>query len=182
MSFIDGHVYKLTSRFIDKIYIGSTTKNIFQRLYLHKIRYLKYIRNEENHYTSAYELLCFPDVRIICIQTLANTTKEDLLRAEAKAIRHYKALNLCVNINIPIRERGEYYSENKQKLIEKAKSYYRNNREIVLKNKKEIINCSCCESKSSKNHIVRHQQTRKCKELQDNLKIYNIILFINKNF
>ena len=82
-------------------------------------------------------------------------------------------MNKC----IPLRSRAEHYQDNKEYILNRQHKYYLNNRESIrekvkeyrLKNdeyikryKNECIECEICGGKSSRNHIKRHQSTKRC--------------------
>lgn len=174
-----GKIYKLTSNHTDKIYIGSTIKSLYQRFKCHQCNFYKYIKNINNRYTTSFEILCNIDCRIELIENLINPTKEELLKRESHYIKLYKNIGLAVNKNIPYREEGEYYQENKNYIIGKSKEYYKKNKRYIQKYKKEAIICRYCNAISTINHIKRHEQSKKCLEMQDNMKFYKIVCFIN---
>lgn len=120
-----GRVYKLTSEHTDKIYIGSTTKPLDKRFYVHT-KYYEYhlLRNNFDKMT-AFELLCFPDCKIELLEEIQFDNKELLLQKEGEYIKQY--INVCVNKNRAGRTKEVYYIDN----LNNFKSYYLRNKERI---------------------------------------------------
>jgi hypothetical protein len=85
----------------------------------------------------------------------------------------------CVNKYIAGRTQRQWYQDNKERLIEKAKKYHERNRDILnAKNKeryyknreqisesgKEKIRCECGQD-ISRAHLTRHKQTNRHQKL-----------------
>jgi hypothetical protein len=115
-----GRIYKITSENTDKIYIGSTTKKISERLCRHQYDYKGYINNKRRYVTS-YDILKCGNVKIELIEEFKYTEINELHKKE----RYFIELNRenCVNKNIPSRTQKEWikihYEEIKQKHNEK---------------------------------------------------------------
>ena len=78
-----------------------------------------------------------------------------------------------LNKYIPARTLKEYREDNKEKIAEKIKKYYEDNKEKIKEQKKEYyennkeklyekVICDKCGCESTKNHLKRHQKTKKC--------------------
>ena len=122
----NGKIYKLTSIKTDKIYIGSTTRTLNQRLIIH--------RSKCNN-TNSHLITEFKDFKIELIENYPCNTKRELLLREAHFIRLLK--NKCVNKVIPCRTGKQYYEDNKESFLVNSKNYKLENKEIV--NKKKAI-------------------------------------------
>lgn len=171
-------VYKLHSNYTNYIYIGSTTLPLSLRFQLHNSRFNKYIKNIDNRYLTSFDILCFLDCEIEELETLYNVTKKELIKKEAEYIRFFKQLGICINKNIPYREEGEYYKENREQIICKSKDYYIQNKDRIMENKKRCIICDKCQSITNQNHKSRHEKTNKCLEINNNNKIYELVSFL----
>ena len=115
-------IYKLVSPHTDKIYIGSTTQILSQRLSQHK----------RTKTTKSHFLFELGDVKIILIEDCPCNRKEELLKKERYYIENFDCLNKC----IPGRKYKEYYQDNKKIIREKTKDYlieYNKNNEDKLK-------------------------------------------------
>jgi hypothetical protein len=130
--YYNSKIYKLVSDNTDKIYIGSTLKDLSIRKALHKKKYGQFKKNKY-HYVSSYELMKLGEIDIILIENVKCENKEELYTRE----RYYIELNkeLCVNKNIPIRTKEEkleqFNCECGGKFIFRSKS-------IHLKGKKHL--------------------------------------------
>ena len=153
-------IYKLVSSQTDKIYIGSSCqKQLSKRLGQHKTDYKKYL-NGKNRYMSSFEIVKYPDAKIILVQAYPNCKNSmercmfeqghiDIVDCVNK-LRAYTSPELAKEHN---KERKkEYYEENKDQILENSKKYndahkeeiaiyykehYENNKEKILEYHKE---------------------------------------------
>ena len=140
--YIHSKIYKISSPQTDKIYIGSTCKELYERLSKHKNHYRDYLNGKQKYITS-YEIIKFSDCIIELIEKVNCDNKKDLLIREGYYIRLYK--NNVVNKYIAGRTRNEY--------------------------KKQIKNC-LCGSKYTLRHKARHLRTKKhIMNMQENIII-----------
>ena len=157
----------------ENIYIGSTT-NFRTRKNQHKNR----CNNIKDGY---YNLTVYQFIRdnggwdewqMIPIEVFPCNYKKEL---EAKERYHIELLKSKLNKKIPGRTKKEYYEDNKEHLnnIKKKyqkeynKDYYEVNKEILNEKAKEKVICEHCGFKSRKNHLTRHQKSKKCLEKQN---------------
>ena len=162
---------------------GSTTQPLYKRFHGHK---KTLVQNRSGSSKLLFEKYGVENIKIILIKYFSCENKKELEAEEAKYIRE----NKCVNRVIPDRTRLEYYDNNKVKYKENQQIKYKNNKEIFneksreyyiknrekirqikqnnyIKNKekiseerKEKIICECG-VESNKQHIKRHQATKK---------------------
>lgn len=121
-------IYKIESHKGPKIYIGSTTKEyLSQRMETHKGCY-KYWKCGKRGKTMAYELFDeygVQDCFITLIESFPCNSKDEVHAREA----HYIKTLECVNKNIPLRTRKEYYEDNKEKVKLQSRTYAEENKE-----------------------------------------------------
>ena len=115
-----GFVYKLFSPSTNKIYVGSTALSIADRLTRHKASFRSFNRNR-GRYSSAYELLMYPNVGCETIEIVHYNDKEFLRERET----HHITNNNCVNKRNAKFDYETYYFDNKERL----KGYYQRNKE-----------------------------------------------------
>jgi hypothetical protein len=167
-----GKIYKIISTDCDDVYYGSTTELLNVRLIKHRYDYNQYLKGEYCYVTS-YKLLEKENYEIVLVEDYPCENEIELKLREAEYIKN----NECVNKCIPCRTKEEYYQDNREKLLEKAKNYYVDNREKVLeyhkkyneincekisqKNKEKII-CEFCGFEGVKRQLKRHQKTKRC--------------------
>ena len=84
----NGKIYKITSKQTDDVYIGSTCRTLYDRLYMHKYEKC----------TMSREIMKYDDAIIELIELYPRETKEELLWRERYWIENMK----CVNIRLPI--------------------------------------------------------------------------------
>jgi hypothetical protein len=119
--YTQGKIYKLTSSYTDKVYIGSTINSLNNRFSVHKCDYKSWLKSQRNKITS-YDLLQFADVKIELIKEFPCETKKELEKEEGKLILE----NNCVNRCVAGRTNKEYRDEaNKEKIKENKKEYDR---------------------------------------------------------
>jgi hypothetical protein len=119
-----GRIYRIISNSSDKIYIGSTCKDLDKRLMQHKTMYKMYLKNGTKRYTS-FDLIKLNDASIELIEEFEFNNKIELLNREKE---HIRTNPNTINKNIPTRTKAEYYIDK----INKYKNYYINNREKLL--------------------------------------------------
>jgi len=129
-----GKIYKLTVYDSDKIYIGSTTQNLCNRLAKHKNCFLRY-KEGKYHYVSSFELFEIGNVKIELIETFPCSSKEELFAQEAKYIKTLE----CVNKVIPGRTISQWREDNKESIKEKKKKYAEDNKELLKEKKKKYV-------------------------------------------
>ena len=99
---IRGRIYALKSPETDKIYIGSTTRPLYNRWAEHKCD-IKYLRagNPRKAYkkTTATQITQYPTAYIELIEEYYCETRGELLEREREVIRRFPN---CVNTNDPV--------------------------------------------------------------------------------
>lgn len=150
-----GLVYKLSiDNEINNIYIGSTFRNLKQRLAEHKYD----IRNERRCKKKIeYFKDRTNDIKISIIEKCGDITKKELLEREKYYINSFKP---TLNELCPIREVGEC-----------KKLYYIKNRERILLMRKQIVKCPNCSCDITINNLSRHLKTKKCKNFENDKKL-----------
>lgn len=94
-------IYKLVSKRTKNFYIGSTIKkDLSIRLSKHKHAFRRFYGGKSNNYLSAFEILKYPDAKIVLLEKYPTTSKDKLRRRERQWIEKYK--HKLVNIYIPI--------------------------------------------------------------------------------
>ena len=128
-------IYKICSNLSDKIYIGSTTQSLAQRLSEH-IKHYKYYKDDNTkRYITSFEILKLDDYFITLIEEHSYNNRSQLFRREGELIKFN--INICVNKVIAGRTRYEYADDNKEHLQEINKIYYSNNKDNILQYQKE---------------------------------------------
>ena len=96
-------IYKLTSEFTNRVYLGSTTKTLTKRLQGHKDN-LKQWKNGKQRYTTSFALFELGPVNIELIENYPCDTKEEL---EARERYHIKNEPNALNQRQPGRTKAE---------------------------------------------------------------------------
>ena len=128
-------IYKIQSNLTDKIYIGSTTQSLAQRLSDHVRHYNQYINKTLTEYTTSYDIIKQGDYFITLIEECNFNNKQQLFRREGELIKFN--INNCVNTRIEGRTNKEYRLDNKEIIAEKEKLKYQHNKEHILKHTKQ---------------------------------------------
>ena len=124
-----GRIYKITSQFTDRIYIGSTTETLSHRLSRHKSRYKSVQAGKPDWCSTVRELIELGEVAIELLEEIDFTLKKELFVRERWYIEQNK--NRVVNKMIPTRTMKEYRQENCEILKQKAKEYRLANRDKI---------------------------------------------------
>jgi hypothetical protein len=139
-------IYKICSNLSNKIYIGSTTQSIQQRLSEHVGAYKTHLKNNNTNYVSSYEIIKFGDAFITLLEQCNFNNRQQLERKEGEYIK--QNINIAVNKVIAGRTGNEYHNDNKEKekqysidnaehIAERQKNYRTNNTEHLKEYKKK---------------------------------------------
>ena len=124
----NGKIYQIVSDQTDKVYIGSTTQKLCQRMSHHRSDFSDHKSN-----ISSKELLQFSDAKILLLEDFPCDNKEQLIKREGEVMRTFEnRVNKCIAGNLIGRTQKEYYIENK----ERAKEYYEKNKEVISEKQK----------------------------------------------
>ena len=165
-----GKIYKIYSPSQNIQYIGSTVRDLNDRLKGHEKNYNLYYNQESkyNKYYTSYEVLKCEDYRIILLENYSCNNKIELNKKEGEYIKS----NICVNKVIPGRTVKEYYIDNKHKFkeyrkknilkISEQQKIYRDKNKDKLNKKKRLIKLQCpCGSICRKAEQQRHFRSAK---------------------
>ena len=151
----------------ESIYVGSTT-NFRTRKNRHKNR-CNNIKDKSYNFT-VYQFIRdnggWDEWQMIPIEVFPCNDKKEL---EARERYHIELLKSKLNKKIPGRTKKEYNEDNKEHLkkIKKEyqegyyKNYYETNKQQMKEKAKEKVICEHCGFESRKNHLKRHQKTKK---------------------
>jgi hypothetical protein len=163
--------YKITSANTDKVYVGSTKKDINERLNQHETHYRNFKEGKFNYVTS-FEILECKDYKIELIENKICESKEQRDTVECNYIINTPN---TVNRNLPGRTREQYYQENKeelneynrqyrqenkQEIKERQRQYRQNNKEDLYRKANEKHNCPCGGKYTKQNKSI-HEKTQK---------------------
>ena len=132
MKYDKGKIYKIIDNTNGDIYIGSTVQSLASRKSQHK--------ESRNRCMSKF-IICNGDYDIILIESYPCKSKEELLMRE----RYYIDNTDCINKTLPGRTGAEWYQDNKERILEKAKNKVKTDerkeyeKDYALKNK-DVIN------------------------------------------
>jgi len=172
----NGKIYCIRSYHTDKVYVGSTTRKLCQRMPEHKTLF----KNNKMKYT-AKNILKYDDAYIELIEEVSVDNIEELKSYEKNYIRNMN----CVNKILPNRTIKEWNRDNKKKIYEqrkkperklKDKKWREENKEHLEKYKKEYFqknkhkkfNCICGVT-GKYTHKTRHEKSKKHKLFVFNL-------------
>ena len=86
-------IYCIRSYQTDKIYIGSTTQKLCQRMGHHRKDYREYLKGNKKRITTSIEILKYNDAFIELIINYPCDFKEELLKKEGEYISKLKCIN-----------------------------------------------------------------------------------------
>jgi hypothetical protein len=129
-----GKIYKITSPQTNKVYVGSTVQSLKERLIKHRYDYNSYLNHKHNFVTS-FEIIKFEDHKIELVEQYPCQTKKELSLREGFWIRE---IATSVNIAVAGRTKAEYYLENRDVFINKAKKYRQDNLEKVKEKQRKF--------------------------------------------
>lgn len=148
-----GKIYRIISDQSDQVYIGSTIeKTLACRLSKHRDMHKRYLAGIHNRVTS-FDILQYPDAQIILVENYPCQNKDELLARERHWIENTPN---CVNKIIPGRTNAEYYQDNKDELLTRAREYYLANAQ--RKNQQYVCSCG---GKYTAIHKTLHEKTQR---------------------
>jgi hypothetical protein len=108
---IKARIYKITSPKTDKVYIGSTTKTIEQRLRKHKTNYNSYLNGTMPKNITSYEIIKHGDAIVELLEEKEFKDKKEMFERERFYIESH---DNAANKQIPIRTKEELKEQKKQ--------------------------------------------------------------------
>ncbi len=148
--------YKITSANTDKVYVGSTEKDINSRLQIHETHY-RLFKDGKFNYVTSFEILECKDYKIELLENKICEGKEERNMVECKYIINTPN---TVNKYLPGRTREQYYNDNKEDIEEYQRQYRQDNKEELYQKAKQKFNCQCG-GKYTKTHKARHDKSQK---------------------
>ena len=138
-----GKIYKIYSPTKNLMYIGSTTRNLPQRMAEHVSAFKQY-KNGKGRFFTAFKILECEDYKIELIENYPCNNSQQLTKKEGE---HIKILD-CINKRIEGRTHQEYREEHKEEIKqynkqhrethkEEIKQYYEANKERIKEQNKE---------------------------------------------
>ena len=116
----NGKIYKLYNTITDDIYIGATTRLLCERMREH-MRACNDIKKQQIKLYKCFKEYGVEHFKIELLENYNCNSKDELTAKEGHYIRELKpTLNSC----IAGRTLAQYYTDNKERYIERAKIYY----------------------------------------------------------
>lgn len=163
-----GICYKLFCLLTENHYVGSTI-NLKRRIRDHKKDYKRYLKNNNNKgLCRSYLVLLNNNYEVQILFDGDVNDEYELLEIENSYIDLSNPK--CVNKHKPIRNKKQYYIDNKERIQKQKQQYYNKNIDKIRKHKAEKVNCDICNMSLSRNHLSRHKKSNYCKKFID---IYN---------
>jgi hypothetical protein len=82
--YLNGKIYMISSVNSKKVYIGSTTKSLSQRMSEHKCRYKQYTNNGIGNYVSSFDIMKYSDASIKLLESFPCDNRTQLSSREEK--------------------------------------------------------------------------------------------------
>jgi predicted GIY-YIG superfamily endonuclease len=79
-------IYRICSSYTDKVYYGSTTADLKNRLQIHQKHYEKYLIGKFSNYISSFELMRYDDAYIELVEVVYCENKNELSYRESQWI------------------------------------------------------------------------------------------------
>ena len=118
-----------------EIYIGSTCeKHLSNRMSGHRANYKRWLNGIDQTKCNSYDLFDkygIDNCKIILLEKIDATCKEELLARESHFIRNMKCLNTVIPDRTAKEWHKQYYENNKEKYQSIQKEYYQENKEYI---------------------------------------------------
>ena len=129
-----GRVYVIRSPSTPKVYVGSTTKRATRRFQNHLSDYFRF-QQGSGKFKCPFEIIQHEDASIEVLEECVFEHRCELLKRERHHLRSFGANS--VNIRQPGRSHKEWQTENRDKLREISRRHYYNNREEILRRRRD---------------------------------------------
>ena len=157
------YIYQIYDHLDGLRYIGSTIKDIKQRLKQHESDYRKYKRGTY-HFVTSFNILCNRDYDISILETVEVDSVRELRKIEGKYIQIID----CVNKHVAGREINESYKLSNKRYRERNKHtkhnydmlYREANKELIRVKKNAKHKCDCG-GKYTNGVKARHMKSQK---------------------
>jgi len=143
----DSKIYRLVCNTNNLTYYGSTTQPLSKRLHQHKCKIKQKIKSCKNFDPN--------NIQIFLVENYKCDNKEQLIKKEREYIEKYE----CVNLNIPGREKKEYYEDKKEHIKDNVSKWRNENKERIKTNNINIV-CDCG-AEIKKYEMSRHKKSKK---------------------
>ena len=172
MNYQNGKIYYLKCKTSNKLYVGSTSQLLQERLNGHVSNYNSW-KNGQRRYCSSFDIIKNNNYKIKLIKLYPCNSKQILEIEEGLITKQYKDKynNDCVNRYIAGRTKQEYREDNEEKIKESNKIYYEKNKDKAIKyyqqnlnkiKKRREIKILCeCGSTINKYQLNEHIKTTK---------------------
>ena len=164
--YASGKIYKLVDKNFTKLYIGSTTQELSQRMTDHRRQYRQW-QEGSNKFTSSFEIFeefGIENCEILLLEIYPCNNKMELRKREGEHIMKHD----CVNRVVAGRCSKQYYKDNQAKIKQyyidnklRIEQYRNDNREI-LREKAKIYRLGRKE-KEQERHRIYHMNNRDAK-------------------
>ena len=150
-----GKIYKITCNITGECYFGSTIKAPLDRLGIHKGEY---------NNTTSKQIIERDDYKYEVLERFYVDGAKDVKLLERE--QYYIINNECVNKQTPLATQHDWYIRNQERVIEKSKQYYYDNRKKKLeyqkKYQREMGKYTCeCGSVISRSNLLAHLKRKK---------------------
>jgi hypothetical protein len=126
-----GRIYKLVAEGIEKVYIGSTTQTLKDRLYGHRNEFRRGMRKGPS---CLFEIAGIEGVRIEILEVVKVDSVCEIHEVERMYYDQYKAINMCTNKRRPHCTQEEVagkYQANKEALKARSLARYYENQDAI---------------------------------------------------
>lgn len=137
---ITGTIYTITCNVTGEVYVGSTAGEVKKRITKHK--------HASNTCVSKF-IVSRGNFCVDIINVMLYTDRRELRKMEDIFI---ECCENCINKNSAVRDKKKdserakkYYADNKEVLLKKANDYYAKNKEKVKQRLAELVKCECGE-------------------------------------
>jgi predicted GIY-YIG superfamily endonuclease len=154
--FSNGKIYKIVSNTTNKFYIGSTTKDLKERLRCHQSQYKSFLKGAGAKYLTSFEIVKDDDHYIKLLKEVNCESRAELNKEEGEFIKMFKDQIVNKNIAGPKTEEEimayvyNYRIEHRDKMLASLKkSYYK---------KIKCDSCDCEYNRGSKTHHLKSKK------------------------
>ena len=128
----NGKIYKIYCNITGETYYGSTVQSLAKRVGQHRETYHKWKKGDFG-YMKSFDIIDRGEYVYSLVEEYPCENKEQLYARE----RYWIENNECINKHIPGRTNKEWYQDNKEKVLEKAKKHREQNKEHLLEKEQE---------------------------------------------
>jgi Uri superfamily endonuclease len=160
-----GKIYKIVCNETGLIYVGSTCEPTLARRLAKHVKNFKSWKKDKTNFVTSFKIIENSNYDIVLLESCPCESKDELYKRERYYIENLECVNKIITGRTPL----EYYQQNKETIINKAKEYRIKNKEIIKTTRSQVFLCECGKTFTPR-HKARHQKSKFHQDFINNIQ------------